>query len=250
MENAIESLGANGRIILTTKNLELTQPTQDRNAQLAAGIYVCVEITDNGSGIDPAVLPRIFEPFFTTKRGNKHRGLGLAWVYGIVTNQGGGVAVSSQPGSGTSVRIYLPADKRLVKDTAATTADLSGNQTILMVDDEDLLLTMGQTILSAYGYKVLTANSGQKALDIISKGEPQIDLLITDLVMPTMSGRELVEQVRRLAPFTRVICSSGYIRPSSEDQENTSYLQKPFTSQDLLLKVKHAFASGEGTLID
>jgi CheY-like chemotaxis protein len=250
MENAIESLGPSGRIIVTTKNLELTQPTQDRNAQLAAGIYVCVEITDNGSGIDPAVLPRIFEPFFTTKRGSKHRGLGLAWVYGIVTNQGGGVAVSSQPGSGTSVRVYLPADKRLVKDTSVSTADLSGNQTILMVDDEDLLLTMGQTILSAYGYNVLTANNGQKAIDIISKGEPQIDLLITDLVMPTMSGRELVEQVRRLAPFIRVICSSGYVRPSNEDQENTSYLQKPFTSQDLLLKVKHAFASGEGTLID
>jgi two-component system cell cycle sensor histidine kinase/response regulator CckA len=167
-----------------------------------------------------------------------------------VTNQGGGVAVSSQPGSGTSVRIYLPADKKLVKDTGLSTADLSGNQTILMVDDEDLLLTMGQTILSAYGYKVITANSGQKAVDIISKGEPQIDLLITDLVMPSMSGRELVEQVRKLAPFTRIICSSGYVRPSSEEQENTSYLQKPFTSNDLLLKVKHAFASGEATLID
>jgi signal transduction histidine kinase/CheY-like chemotaxis protein len=250
MENAIEALGSDGRIILTTKNLELTQPTQDRNAQLAAGIYVCVEITDNGSGIEADVLPRIFEPFFTTKRGSKHRGLGLAWVYGIVTNQGGGVAVSSQPGSGTSVRVYLPAEKRLVKDTIASTADLNGNQTILMVDDEDILLTMGQTILSAYGYTVLTANSGQKAVDIISKGEPQIDLLITDLVMPTMSGRELVEQVRRLSPFTRVICSSGYVRPASEDQENTSYLQKPFTSQDLLVKVKRAFASGEATLID
>lgn len=250
MENAIEALGPSGRIILTTKNLELTQPTQDRNAQLAAGVYVCAEITDNGSGIEPDVLPRIFEPFFTTKRGPKHRGLGLAWVYGIVTNQGGGVAVSSQPGAGTSVRVYLPAEKRMVKDTMATNADLSGSQTILMVDDEDLLLTMGHTVLSSYGYKVLTANNGQKAIDIISKGEPHIDLLITDLVMPTMSGRELVEQVRRLSPDTRIICSSGYVRPSSDEQENTGYLQKPFTSQDLLLKVKRAFPADEGTLID
>jgi two-component system, cell cycle sensor histidine kinase and response regulator CckA len=250
MENAIEALGSNGRVILQTKNIELTQPTQDRNAQLAAGSYVCVEITDNGSGIEADVLPRIFEPFFTTKRASKHRGLGLAWVYGIVTNQGGGVAVSSQPGAGTSVRVYLPADKKLVKDSGTATADLNGNQTILMVDDEDLLLTMGQTILSAYGYKVLTANSGQKALEILSKSEQQIDLLITDLVMPNMSGRELVEQVRRLSPFTRVICSSGYVRPSGEEQEHTAYLQKPFTSQELLLKVKHAFANSEATLID
>jgi nitrogen-specific signal transduction histidine kinase/ActR/RegA family two-component response regulator len=251
MENAVEALvGTHGRIILTTKNIELTQPTQDRNAQLAAGTYVCAEISDNGSGIEAEVLPRIFEPFFTTKRGTKHRGLGLAWVYGIVTNQGGGVAVSSQAGSGTSVRIYLPADKRMVKDTGTTTADLSGNQTILMVDDEDLLLTMGQTILSAYGYKVITVNSGQKALEVLTKGEPQIDLLITDLVMPSMSGRELVEQVRKVSPYTRVICSSGYVRPSNDDQENTSYLQKPFTSNDLLHKVKRALTVNEATLID
>src|SRR5581483_4301177 len=109
MENAIESLGPRGHVTLQTKNLDLTQPTQDRNAQLAAGSYVCAEITDDGCGIEPDVLPRIFEPFFTTKRASKHRGLGLAWVYGIVTNHGGGVAVSSQPGNGTSVRVYLPA---------------------------------------------------------------------------------------------------------------------------------------------
>ncbi len=116
--------------------------------QLAAGAYVCVEISDNGSGIEPDVLPRVFEPFFTTKRGGTHRGLGLAWVYGIVTNHGGGVAISSQPGPGTSVRVYLPAEKQLVRDNGLASDDLNGTQTILMVDDEDLLLTMGKTILS------------------------------------------------------------------------------------------------------
>ena len=115
---------------------------------LAAGAYVCVEISDNGCGIEPDVLPRVFEPFFTTKRGGNHRGLGLAWVYGIVTNHGGGVAISSQPGVGTSVRVYLPAEKRVVRDHGLASDDLNGNQTVLMVDDEDLLLTMGQTILS------------------------------------------------------------------------------------------------------
>ena len=248
IQNAIEAIGPVGRIMITTKNIELTQPTQDRNAQLAAGTYVCAEISDNGSGIDAETLPRIFEPFFTTKRGSK--GLGLVRVYGIVTNQGGAVAVSSQPGSGTSVRVYLPADKRLVKDSAAPSADLNGNQTVLMVDDEDLLLSMGQTVLSTYGYKVLTANTGQKALEIVTKGDPPIDVLITDLVMPNMSGRELVELVQKASPSTRIICSSGYVRPSSEDQESISFLQKPFTSNDLLIKVKRILEAGEASLID
>ena len=168
--------------------------------RLAAGAYVCVEISDNGCGIEPEVLPRVFEPFFTTKRGASHRGLGLAWVYGIVTNHGGGVAVSSQPGTGTSVRVYLPAEKRIVRDDGVTSGDLSGSQTILMVDDEDLLLTMGKTILSAYGYRVLTANGGQKALEILSQKDTSVDLVITDLVMPAMSGRELVEHIRKLSP--------------------------------------------------
>jgi len=250
LENSVEALGPRGRINLQTKNIDLTQPTQDRNAQLAAGTYICVEINDTGSGIEPEVLPRIFEPFFTTKRAGKHRGLGLAWVYGIVTNHGGGVAVSSQPGVGTSVRVYLPAEKKFVKDDTVSPADLSGTQTILMVDDEDLLLTMGQTILSAYGYRVLTANSGQKALDILSKSDMQVDLVVTDLVMPGMSGRELVEHLRVLAPATRIICSSGYVRPNGQGQEDTGYLQKPFTSQDLLLKVKQALAPREAMPVD
>jgi CheY-like chemotaxis protein len=202
-----------------------------------------VEISDTGSGIDPEVLPRVFEPFFTTKSTSRHRGLGLAWVYGIITNHGGGVAISSQPGNGTSVRIYLPASKRLVKDMSIDIADFRGDQRILFVDDEDLLLTMGQMILSSYGYEVLTANNGKKALGILSGAEKPIDLIITDLVMPGMSGRELMEQVRRLSPETRVICSSGFVRAGNAE-ENDAYLQKPFTSQELLRKVKQILSSG------
>jgi len=236
MDNAIEALGTDGRVTVQTRNIELTEATQDRNAKLAAGAYVCVEIADNGSGVDSELMPRIFEPFFTTKQG-PHRGLGLAWVYGIVTNHGGGVAVSSQPGAGTSVRLYLPAEMSFVTEHVDASTDLSGTQTILMVDDEDLLLRMGETILSSYGYRVLTANSGQKALEIVSQSEPPIDLIITDLVMPLMSGRELVEQIRRLSPDTRVMCTSGYVWPGSK-QEKASFLQKPFTTQELLLRVK------------
>jgi nitrogen-specific signal transduction histidine kinase len=239
IENALQALGERGRVTVVTRNLELAEPTQDRNAQLAAGAYVCVEISDNGCGIEPDVLARVFEPFFTTKRRADHRGLGLAWVYGIVTNHGGGVAISSQPGVGTSVRVYLPAEKRIVRDQDVASDDLSGNQTILMVDDEDLLLTMGKTILSAYGYRVLMANGGQKALEVLSHKDTPVDLVITDLVMPAMSGRELVEQIRQHSPATRIICTSGYVGPAGQEDDG-AYLQKPFTSQELLLKVKQA----------
>jgi two-component system, cell cycle sensor histidine kinase and response regulator CckA len=236
LENATESLRGDRRITVQSRNVELSGPTQDRNTKLSAGTYVCVEISDNGCGIPGDVMPRIFEPFFTTKK-DSHRGLGLAWVYGIVTNHGGGVAVSSQSDAGTSVRIYLPADRSLVVDRLESGTDLNGSATILIVDDEDLLLTMGETILSSYGYRVLTANSGPKALEIISRMDITIDLLITDLVMPLMSGRELVEQVRRVSPSTHIMCTSGYVWPGSRN-EDAAYLQKPFTAQDLLMKVK------------
>jgi two-component system, cell cycle sensor histidine kinase and response regulator CckA len=241
MENAVQALRDRGRITVQTRNLQLTEPTQDRNVQLAAGAYVCAEISDNGCGIDPGILPRVFEPFFTTKR-SPHRGIGLAWVYGIATNQGGGVAISSKPEIGTSVRIYLPAEKRMIREHSVSGDDLSGSgQTVLMVDDEDLLLTMGQTILSAYGYRVLTASSGQRALDVFTSQNQTIDLVITDLVMPSMSGRELIEHLRQLAPDTRILCTSGYIWPAGQE-DSRAYLQKPFTSQELLLKVKEMLA--------
>ena len=237
LENSMQALRGSGRISVQTRNFELTEATQDRNVQLAVGAYVCAEISDNGCGIEPDILPRIFEPFFTTKR-SPHRGLGLAWVYGIVTNHGGGVAVSSKPGVGTSVRIYLPAEQRTVRDNGVAATDLRGTQTILLVDDEDLLLTMGQAILSDFGYRVLTASSGQKALELLGQDE-KVDLVITDLVMPVMGGRELVEHIHRLAPDTRVLCTSGYVWPASQEQDD-AYLQKPFTSRELLLKVKQS----------
>ncbi len=243
LENAVQAVGDSGQITIQSRNVDLQEPAQDRDLRLAAGTYVCVEVSDNGCGIASDVLPRIFEPFFTTKKEGNHRGLGLAWVYGIVTNHGGGVAVSSQENAGTSVRIYLPAENKVARDSSVDSTNLNGNQTILMVDDEDLLLTMGQTVLSAYGYKVLTANSGQKALEIFSQSTtPPIDLVITDLVMPAMSGRELVEHIQQLAPHTRVLCTSGFVRPTNETA-SSFYLQKPFTSQDLLLKVKSALAT-------
>jgi len=242
LENSLQAIAGKGRITVQTRNLELTVPTQDRNVHLAAGAYVCAEITDNGCGIGADVLPRIFEPFFTTKKTTGHRGLGLAWVYGIVTNHGGGVAVSSQPGVGTSVRVYLPAEAKVVHESPVTWDDLRGDQTILVVDDEDLLLTVAETILTGYGYRVITANSAQRALEVLSKNDRAVDLVMTDLVMPGMSGRELVETIQQQWPGLRVLLSSGYARPVNSE-EGINYLQKPFTSQEMLLKVKQILSS-------
>jgi len=242
LENAVEAIKSDGQITVETRNVELTQPMEEGTAKLNAGNYVCVEVSDNGTGISEEVMPHVFEPFFTTK-GSQHRGLGLAWVYGIVTNHGGGVAVSNRPGAGAVVRIYLPANDKIVREAPLTLAELRGAQTILMVDDEDLLLTMGQMVLSSFGYTVLTANSGARALELFAHWKDSIDLVLVDLVMPNMSGREVTEQIRKLAPRTRILWCSGYVR-SSKVEEEDPYLQKPFTSQDLLRAVKHALADG------
>ncbi len=240
LENAVEALSGTGQIAVQTRNLGLTEATQDRNVRLNPGTYVCVEIVDNGKGIDADVLPRIFEPFFTTKSSN-HRGLGLALVYGIITNHGGGVAVSSQPGTGTSARVYLPAEKQLVLESADAEENLNGTETVLVVDDEDILLTMAETILSEYGYHVLTANSAQKALAMLSRDDAHVDLVVTDLVMPTMGGRELVERIHQLSPKMRILCASGCVLPPDQ-QIGLLFLQKPYTSHELLSKVRQALA--------
>jgi signal transduction histidine kinase len=245
LENAVESFGVSGtgQITVQTRNVELTEATQDRNVRLAAGTYACVEISDSGSGIDAEALPRIFEPFFTTKR-PPHRGLGLALVYGIITNHGGGVAISSSPGMGTSARVYLPADKSLVREVISVDKELRGSATVLVVDDESLVLTMAETILADFGYKVLTASNGQKALAVLSQPGNAVDLVITDLVMPGMGGRELMERVRQLYPDTPVMPTSGYVM-AEDKKSGVGYLQKPFTSTELLLKVKAALAAGK-----
>ncbi|MCL5097992.1 MAG: ATP-binding protein [Candidatus Omnitrophica bacterium] len=239
LENAVEAVGKDARIAVRSCNLDVTEERRDGTATLNPGYYVSIETWDNGPGIAPDVLPRIFEPFFTTKP--NRRGLGLAWVYGIVTNHGGSVTVSSQLGQGTTVRIYLPATRRYVTDRPVKGDELSGDQSILLVDDEVLMLTMGQMVLSAFGYRVLTASSAEEALEMFSQTPDKFDLVITDLVMPSMSGRELIEQLRRLAPRVRTLCCSGYARPAGPDEDET-YLEKPFTSQQLLRKVKQVLS--------
>jgi two-component system, cell cycle sensor histidine kinase and response regulator CckA len=240
LENAMEAMPPDGRVVIQTRNLELAEATQDRTAQLNPGAYVCLEIGDDGAGIEPAALPRVFEPFFTTKYG--HRGLGLAWVYGIVTNHGGGVALSSRPGQGTTVRIYLPSLKKIIEEKAVSEDGPGGHQTIMVVDDEEMILTMAQMVLSGQGYRMLTATSGEKALETLGQTQSLIDLLITDMVMPGMNGRELIERVRALSPQTRVLCASGCVPSPATSFGDLHMLPKPFTSQQLLRKVREVLS--------
>lgn len=234
VENAVEAVGSQGIIKIRSRNVDLQDPDGNGTAQLAAGHYVCVGIEDSGGGIAPATLPRIFEPFFSTKEG--HRGLGLAWVYGIVTNHGGSIDVQSTLGAGTTIRLHLPATKRTLADSGASKADLRGTQSVLIVDDEELILTLGQTVLTAYGYAVQTATTGAKALKLLAEATEPVQLVITDMVMPGMSGRELIDKIHRDAPAVKVLACSGYARPQQTDDD--LYLQKPFTTQQLLTKVK------------
>lgn len=238
LENAVEAVNGSGKILVQTHNVELTTPAQDRNVRLTAGSHVYVEISDNGAGIEPANLSRVFEPFFTTKK-PPHRGLGLALVYGIVSNHGGGVAISSEPGKGATARVYLPAEKHVVSHSSGgSKADLQGTESVLIVDDESMLLTMAETIFTEYGYKIFTVNSGQKALTLLSRADLKVDLLITDLVMPGMGGRELIERARQLQPGLKILCMSGCVL-TPDQQVGLQYLQKPFTSRDLLSKARH-----------
>ncbi|HXJ57611.1 MAG TPA: ATP-binding protein [Verrucomicrobiae bacterium] len=244
IENSLDATEPTGRISVATRNLDITEATQDRTAQLVPGTYVCITVSDDGKGINPEAMTRIFEPFYSTKFG--HRGLGLAWVYGIITNHRGGVAISSEPGQGTSVRIYLPATQEIVTDTTLLRCDFDKRRTILMVDDEDLVLTMGKMVLSTFGYEVLTATSGEKALQLLSDTIASIDLVITDIVMPQMSGREFIDQLELRLPGVPILRTSGYLRSGGEDSD-LSYLQKPFSSQVLVRRVRQLL---QATVLD
>jgi CheY-like chemotaxis protein len=238
LDNAIEAVGAEGTLSVSTQNRDLNRPTEDGRVTLPPGTYVCIEINDTGPGIPADVLPQVVDPFFTTKRG--HRGLGLAWAYGIITNHGGSLALTSPPGQGTTVRIYLPAHGKTLEEGPLADEDLRGDQTVLIVDDEELLLTMSEMVLTSFGYRVLTAGNGRQALDIIERSDSHVGLVVTDLVMPHMDGHQLIQHLQNVAPGLRIICTSGNFRPSNR-QLGVTYLQKPFTSQDLLRVVKEAF---------
>ena len=218
----------------------------DRKQSLAAGRYILLTVSDTGTGMDEATVSRIFEPFFTTKELGKGTGLGLATVYGIVKQSGGQILVYSEPGQGTTFKIYFPsADHKIglaSKPVAETVAPQSHGKTILLVEDDEIMRGLTRQLLEQHGYTVFEANDGQSALDWIRSHPDPIDLLLTDVVMRRMSGPELAEQLKSSHPTLKVVYMSGYTGELMANREvlqpGITLLEKPF-SRTVLLNTIH-----------
>jgi two-component system cell cycle sensor histidine kinase/response regulator CckA len=223
-------------------------------AMMPAGDYVRIEVTDTGTGMSKEIQSKIFDPFFTTKPVGQGTGLGLATVYGIVKQSGGFIDVDSELGRGTSFNIYLPRRKVEASDAApvetvpAVARDVTGQDTILLVEDEEAVRSFAARALRMRGYNVLEAGGGEEALEIVKGDGANIDLIITDVVMPNMDGPTMVRHVKALNPGLPVIFMSGYaeeaFRRNDQNSEDIHFLPKPFGLKQLAAKVKEVLAGG------
>ncbi len=247
--NARDAMPAGGRISIQTVDNYL-HPTSAREHGMEPGPCVLLSITDSGHGIDPAAIHHIFEPFFTTKQKGKGTGLGLSTVLGIVREAGGDIWVQSSPGEGATFTLCLPRRMQTQEsgDTApAPRAVGSGTETVLLVEDEDSVRRLLQYVLNKRGYKVLEAASGEDALEVFEKHGAGIDLVLTDIVMPKMSGREMADRLRQVRPELKVVYMSGYtddvlVRTGALGP-GMSFLQKPLRPDTLAAKVREALDS-------
>jgi two-component system cell cycle sensor histidine kinase/response regulator CckA len=242
--NSRDAMPEGGNIVIETANADLDpEYTRGHADLLPPGRYVMLAVTDTGVGMDEATRARMFEPFFTTKEAGKGTGLGLSTVYGIVKQSGGYIWCYSEPGVGTSFKIYLPRyDARPEAAPAVRAAErLGGSETILLVEDEEALLKLGRTILSSQGYRVLTAGSAEEAKSIADRN-PNFELLVTDVIMPGMSGSVLADDLQAARPGLKVLFMSGYTDDAIVRhgilQPGVAFLQKPFTPPALSRKVR------------
>jgi PAS domain S-box-containing protein len=242
--NARDAMPRGGKLTIRTANVELDEEYAARHPQTRTGLYVLLEVVDTGCGMDDATRARIFEPFFTTKPRDQGTGLGLSVVHGIVQQSGGRIDVTSQPGVGSTFRVYLPR----VNDSAPISRLLSlapvrrGFETVLLVEDESGVRALARLILEKYGYRVLEARDGLDALGVARSHTEPIHLMVTDMVMPNMSGWELAQQLAPLRPDMKVLYLSGYTDDAlvhhGDMDADTPFLQKPFTSESLANKVR------------
>jgi two-component system, cell cycle sensor histidine kinase and response regulator CckA len=243
--NARDAMPRGGKVMIETANAKLDNHNALKHVSIKTGEYVMLAVTDTGSGMDRETQARIFEPFFTTKEIGKGTGLGLSTVYGIVKQSGGNIWVYSEPGMGTVFKVYLP---RI--DAAAITVEKMeqealaplGSETILLVEDEDTVRGLTRKVLMQAGYKVLDAKGGDEALRLCRAHTGSIDLLLTDVVMPGISGKEVADRLSKLRPTTRVLFMSGYTDEAIVQHgvldANVQFLQKPFTWSGLAKKVR------------
>jgi len=253
--NARDAMPDGGEILITTANVSERESLALKDRGLDRGEYVMCEVRDSGTGIKPEHLEKIFDPFFSTKEVGKGTGLGLSTVYGIVKQTGGTIIVDSEIGMGTSFRIYLPRHVETEQDLKALEskpeapdkiADLTGQGTVLLVEDEDAVRSFASRALATRGYKVLEAASGVEALEVMDRENGQIDLVVSDVVMPEMDGPTLLRHLRQRNPNIRIIFMSGYaeeaFRKNLSADENFVFLPKPFTLKKLAETVKAAAA--------
>ncbi len=245
--NARDAMPGGGKLTIETANMELDNIYfQDRGVESAlSGSYVMLAVTDNGTGMDEKTRSRVFDPFFTTKEKVGGTGMGLSTVYGIVKQNNGYVWVYSEPGKGTSFKVYFPKvaeDVTAGKERAKVSDEISGSETVLIVEDNDALRKLAKNALRKYGYKILEAENGEKALNVSETHEGPIHLLLTDVVMPRMSGTDLSEKLQSIRPETRVIYMSGYtadaIVRNGILRQDINFIEKPFSLESLGKKVR------------
>jgi PAS domain S-box-containing protein len=241
--NARDAMPRGGKFILETGAVRFDEAFADQHQALPAGKYILLTVSDTGTGMDEATVSRIFEPFFTTKETGKGTGLGLATVYGIVKQSAGHILVYSEPGHGTTFKIYLPsADHKIGAGSTAEPETVSPKRqqgtTILLVEDDDIMRSLTRQLLQEHGYTVFEANDGKSALEWVESHPGPIDLLLTDVVMRRMSGPELVERLHTSDPTLKVVYMSGYTGELIAEREvlkrGITLLEKPFTRTALL----------------
>jgi PAS domain S-box-containing protein len=250
--NARDAMPNGGRLMLETANVELDSSFSRHSVVMAPGKYVMLAVTDNGCGMDADTQVHLFEPFFTTKEKGKGTGLGLATVYGIVKQSGGYIWVYSEPGKGTTFKVYLPrvegAREKPRKDDSHGAKPLQrGSETVLLVEDEDGVRQLAREYLETNGYTVLQAAEGHAALELAGMHDGPIHLLMTDVVMPGISGRELAQRVSKVRPDVKVLYMSGYTDQAVVNhgilESGSVLLQKPFTMATLATKLREILAS-------
>ena len=253
--NARDAMPKGGTLTLETANTILDETYSSRHIALRPGPYTLIAVSDNGSGMDEATQARLFEPFFTTKGAGRGTGLGLSTVFGIVKQSGGSVQVYSEPNHGTSVKIYLPRiDQPVALESEAPAKPATcGSETILLVEDDEMVRNLVRATLVREGYHVLDAADPMAARRVSDEYRAPIDLLITDVVMPKVSGRELAHQLSRWRPDMKVLYMSGYtdsaIVNSGILHKEVAFLQKPFAPGTLAQKVREVLESNGGKIL-